>query len=72
MTALLPGQPFDEERSLSLLLDAPAGEWRDYIVHLDAPGVADLWRQGRQVVRLRLDPIDLPGVIQLGTIELGG
>jgi len=60
---------FTEERSAVMLLDAGAGEWRDYVLRLDTSDVAARWRCGN-VRQLRFDPIDQPGIIELGRMEL--
>lgn len=60
---------FSEERSSLVYLDGPAGEWREYRLRLDSSDLAPVWRRG-DVLHLRFDPIDRPGVIELGRLEL--
>jgi hypothetical protein len=67
-----PGEAFDEKRSTSVELNGRAGEWREYLLRLDSAKLGASWRAGERIHRLRFDPIDRPGVISLGPIELGG
>jgi hypothetical protein len=67
-----PGGAFDPTRSIRVSLDSPTGEWREYLLRLDAPRVVQAWRAGEHVYSLRFDPSSVPGVISLGPIELGG
>jgi GT2 family glycosyltransferase/2-polyprenyl-3-methyl-5-hydroxy-6-metoxy-1,4-benzoquinol methylase len=62
---------FSEDRSTLVQLDGPGGEWREYRVRLDAPGLAEHWRCGT-IAHLRFDPTDQPGVIELGPLEFLG
>jgi hypothetical protein len=55
-----------------MILDGKPGEWREYLLRLDSPGLGPLWRAGELIYRLRFDPIDQPGIICLGPFELGG
>jgi GT2 family glycosyltransferase/2-polyprenyl-3-methyl-5-hydroxy-6-metoxy-1,4-benzoquinol methylase len=66
-----PQDGFSEERSATIQLDGPAGEWHQYRLRLDGDGIGARWRSGR-VAHLRFDPIDQPGIIELGRIELLG
>jgi hypothetical protein len=67
-----PDEAFDERRSARMILDGKPGEWREYLLRLDSPGLGPLWRAGELIYRLRFDPIDQPGIICLGPFELGG
>jgi GT2 family glycosyltransferase/glycosyltransferase involved in cell wall biosynthesis len=62
---------FSEDRSALVQLDGPIGEWREYRLRLDSAGLAERWRCGT-IAHLRFDPIDQPGVIELGKLELLG
>jgi hypothetical protein len=67
-----PDEAFDEMRSARMILDGKPGEWREYLLRLDSPGLGPLWRAGELIYRLRFDPIDQPGIICLGPFEMGG
>lgn len=67
-----PDQAFDETRSVSIALNGQPGVWREYLLRLDTAKVRPQWRAGERIHRLRFDPIDHPGIIALGPIELGG
>jgi len=57
------------EAPLSDFFGLGFGEWRDYVLRLDTSDVAARWRCGN-VRQLRFDPIDQPGIIELGRMEL--
>ncbi|GAC1326666.1 MAG: hypothetical protein NVSMB22_17730 [Chloroflexota bacterium] len=59
---------FSEDRSALILLSGVAGEWREYSLRLDSTDLASRWRCGA-VAHLRFDPIDQPGVIEIGRLE---
>jgi GT2 family glycosyltransferase/glycosyltransferase involved in cell wall biosynthesis len=67
-----PGEAFDDKRSTSVELNGRAGVWGEYLLRLDTAKLGASWRAGERIHRLRFDPIDRPGVISLGPIELGG
>ena len=67
-----PDEGFDANRSVRVSLDSRTGEWREYLLRLDTPQVAQAWRAGENVYGLRFDPSNVPGIISLGPIELGG
>ena len=67
-----PHEPFDETRSATVQLNGHAGVWGEYLLRLDGGKVGPAWRKGEKIYRLRFDPIDQPGIISLGPIELGG
>ena len=64
-----PDEAFSEEKSVQIVLDAAAGERREYLVRLDSPGLAEKWIAGDQITRLRFDPINSPGPFELGPLE---
>jgi hypothetical protein len=67
-----PDASFDETRSVRVALDGRVGEWRECLLRLDSPRVGPLWRAGELIYRLRFVPMDTPGVISIGPIEMGG
>jgi hypothetical protein len=52
-----------------VLLNGAADEWGEYSVRLDTPDIAARWRSGR-LLHLRFDPVDQPGILELGRAEL--
>jgi len=67
------GDPsFSEEKSITIPLDARAAAWQEYVVRFDALERSEAWRDGGQIVALRFDPINLPGLIGLGELAVCG
>src|SRR5207248_1510396 len=64
------GAGFSEALSATVELDGTPGEWREYRILLDAGDVRAAWWAGARIERLRFDPMSVPGVFDLGSIEL--
>jgi GT2 family glycosyltransferase/glycosyltransferase involved in cell wall biosynthesis len=61
---------FTEEKSITIPLDARSGAWQEYVVRVDEQNLREAWHEGGEIVALRFDPINLPGLIGLGELAL--
>jgi hypothetical protein len=61
---------FSEEKSITIPLDARSGAWQEYVIRFDALERRETWIDGGEIVGLRFDPINLPGLIGLGELAL--
>jgi glycosyltransferase involved in cell wall biosynthesis len=65
------GDPaFSEEKSITIPLDARSAAWQEYVGRFDALERREAWRGEGQIVALRFDPINLPGLIGLGELAV--
>jgi len=64
-----PGSGFSEDNSARIELVGKAGEWREYRLRLDSAELRPRWLGGDRIVRMRFDPINLPGRIEVGPLE---
>ena len=63
-----PGEEFCEDRSLRI--PVAAGDWREYVVHIDRTDRRELWDAEDEIQRLRFDPLNAPGMIELRELRL--
>jgi GT2 family glycosyltransferase/glycosyltransferase involved in cell wall biosynthesis/SAM-dependent methyltransferase len=61
---------FSESKSARIALNTNAGEWGEYRLRLDDPNLRAKWEQGLEIVRLRFDPMNVPGRIEVGPLVL--
>jgi hypothetical protein len=61
---------FDEQHSLTFVIDGRAGAWQEYALRLDLSDRKEAWYEGGAIVALRFDPIDEKGPIGLGELAL--
>jgi GT2 family glycosyltransferase/glycosyltransferase involved in cell wall biosynthesis/SAM-dependent methyltransferase len=46
------------------------GGWNECSLDVHSPELSPFWQNGEQIVRLRFDPLDVPGSFEMGPIEL--
>lgn len=66
-----PDEHFSEAKSAKVTLEPVPGKWREYTFRLDDPRLKSKWEDGgREIVQLRLDPMNVPAGFELGPLEL--
>jgi hypothetical protein len=65
-----PEEGFSEEKSVHIPLDAADGGWHEYTLRVDDTDRGALWDAGETIRRLRFDPLNAPGVIELRDLRL--
>jgi GT2 family glycosyltransferase/glycosyltransferase involved in cell wall biosynthesis/SAM-dependent methyltransferase len=65
-----PEEGFSEEKSIHIPLDAADGAWHEYTLRVDDTDRGALWDAGEAIRRLRFDPLNAPGVIELRELRL--
>jgi GT2 family glycosyltransferase/glycosyltransferase involved in cell wall biosynthesis len=61
---------FSEEKSVTIPLDGRSGAWQEYVIRFDQFDRLETWVDGGEIVAMRFDPINLPGLIGLGDLNL--
>ena len=62
-------ESFSEQKSAKIFLNSKTNVMEEYILDLSSPNLS-AWRAGERIFRLRFDPVNLPGVIEIGSLEL--
>jgi hypothetical protein len=60
---------FDARRSFRVELHRAPGEWKEYIVALDPLRFERIWDARKVIHQVRVDPISVPGEVEIGRIE---
>ncbi len=61
---------FSEEKSVTIPLDGRSAAWQEYVIRFDQLDRNETWVDGGEIVAMRFDPINLPGLIGLGELSL--
>ena len=67
-----PEEDFSEPRSTTVFVDPTAAGWREYRFRLDHPPVRQRWMDGETIARLRFDPVNVQGRLELESLILEG
>ncbi|MCW5893922.1 MAG: glycosyltransferase [bacterium] len=63
-------EAFSEDKSLRIPIVAGDGQWHDYTVLIDESDRRAVWDAGEEIVHLRFDPLNAPGLVELGVLHL--
>ena len=64
------GEHFSEEKSIRIPVGGDSGGWREYTLCIDQTDRRDLWEAGEEIQRLRFDPLNAPGKVELREFRL--
>lgn len=65
-------EPFSEEKSVQVPLQATDDVWREYVVRIDDSERAPVWDAGELIHHLRFDPVNVAATIELRDLFLCG
>jgi hypothetical protein len=63
-----PDEDFSEQRSAIAFLEPAAAGWCEYRLRLDRPPVREQWLGGETISRLRFDPANVQGRLELESL----